>query len=168
MNTPPIIAFNYLHLRSAQHLIRFSTNSKLTYDTDGNIRKYIWDFGDGSPKLMIYNFNLTNTSTVSYVFPYTRTFPVTLTAVDNWGLNSSLTLPVFTGILQSLIHANNILNPKSPSFLTIKNSSASSYGKHFAPIANGKIWVQITPDCSVINVDATSSSDQDGYIVKYQ
>jgi PKD repeat protein len=52
-------------------------NASGSYDPDGSVVSYFWDFGDGTTGSGV---------TTSHVYPYEGTFTVTLTVTDNSGL----------------------------------------------------------------------------------
>jgi PKD repeat protein len=52
-------------------------NASGSYDSDGSVVSYYWDFGDGTTGSGV---------TTSHVYPYEGTFTVTLTVTDNSGL----------------------------------------------------------------------------------
>jgi len=63
-------------------------NASASYDGDGSIVSYFWNFGDGT----------TGTGVApSHGFPYQGWFPVTLTVTDNTGRTGVLAFDVFAG-----------------------------------------------------------------------
>ena len=79
-------------------------NASASYDVDGQIVSYAWDFGDQT--------NITETDTVtthSYAFP--GTYPVTLNITDNDGLTDVTTKSINIG----KIHTSTSISTSSPS-----------------------------------------------------
>jgi len=79
VNSPPVASFTY----SPEILIADETmtlNASLSYDSDGNIASYYWDFGDGS-----------NGTGIITTHNYTSigTYNITLTVTDNDNLTDS-------------------------------------------------------------------------------
>jgi len=80
-NTPPIAFFTYLPEKPViNQTITFDASS--SYDPDGNIMNYKWDFGDG---------NITNTTEEKLKHSYSEAgiYEVTLTVTDNEGATNS-------------------------------------------------------------------------------
>ena len=70
----PIANFTYTPANpTTADIITF--NGTYSYDTDGSVVGYSWDFGDGS--------NTTSGSTVTHLYAANGTYTVTLTATDN-------------------------------------------------------------------------------------
>lgn len=69
---PPVASFSYA---ASGTWVDF--NASGSYDTDGSVVSYVWDFGDGTTGSGV---------TTSHVYPYEGTFTVTLTVTDNSGL----------------------------------------------------------------------------------
>ncbi|WP_163337105.1 PKD domain-containing protein [Desulfopila sp. IMCC35008] len=72
-NTPPASSFEYTKDGSS---VTFDASA--SYDADGSIDEYRWDFGDGSSSTGV-------TATASHTYSTTTDVPVTLTVVDNDG-----------------------------------------------------------------------------------
>lgn len=83
ISNPPVANFTYTpaHPRKGETITFNGTSSS---DPDGLVEKWFWDFGDNS--------NITGTGiTTTHTFTEVGTFNVTLTVVDDVGLNSSIT-----------------------------------------------------------------------------
>ena len=95
-NVPPVAFFTYSPENpSVGEQIVFDASS--SYDTDGSITGYEWDFGDGS---YIY----TSLPTATHTYSSTGSFTVTLTVVDNvFGRGST----------------SKVMNPVGPCTLTV-------------------------------------------------
>lgn len=82
-NKPPVAAFTFSPTNPVSNE-RVYFNASASYDTDGTISKYTWDFGDGSAG---------RGKTTSHIYeipvPGTKTFSVTLTVWDDDGLSHS-------------------------------------------------------------------------------
>jgi chitodextrinase len=63
-------------------------NASGSYDPDGSIVSYAWDFGDGTTGSGV---------TVTHVYPYESYFTVTLTVTDNSGYTSQSVQSVYAG-----------------------------------------------------------------------
>ena len=80
---PPVASFGY---SASGTWVDFDGSS--SYDPDGTIVSYAWNFGDGATA---------SGATVSHVYPYEGTFTVTLTVTDNQGKTGVSTQSVFAG-----------------------------------------------------------------------
>ena len=81
---PPIAFFNFFpDYVFTGHTITF--NASTSYDPDGSIVSYYWDFGDGSTA---------SGMTVTHVYNLPSNYTVTLTVTDNDGLTSSTSFEV--------------------------------------------------------------------------
>ena len=65
-------------------------NASESYDPDGNVTEYTWDFGDGTTLT-------TNETVVTHIFTQPKVYNVTLFVTDNHGLQSNVTVPVEVG-----------------------------------------------------------------------
>jgi PKD repeat protein len=65
-------------------------NASESYDQDGNIEKYVWNFGDG-------NITTTNKNQITHTFNNRGVFWVNLTVYDNDGLHNSTAQKIFVG-----------------------------------------------------------------------
>jgi len=80
-NDPPIAAFT----ESAETIFKGSSisfNASASYDPDGNITSYYWDFGDGTNATGVY---------IEHVYVEEGNYTVTLTVTDDRGINSTAT-----------------------------------------------------------------------------
>ena len=81
-NNPPTVTF------AATCTARScAVNSTGTADTDGGIRGYSWNWGDGTA-------NSTGATPSAHVYAAAGTYTITLTVTDNWGRTSSTTRDV--------------------------------------------------------------------------
>lgn len=96
-NTPPVAAFsNNPSAPASGQSVSFSGLG--SYDPDGQITSYAWNWGDGTPNSSGIN--------AMHVFSSAGSFSVTLTVTDNFGC---------TDVHQSLIYvASNCANSASP------------------------------------------------------
>lgn len=81
--TPPVASFTYT---ASGTWVDF--NASGSSDPDGSIVSYSWSFGDGMTGSGV---------TVSHLYPYEGTFPVTLTVTDNSGKTGQSVQNVFAG-----------------------------------------------------------------------
>ncbi|RJS70404.1 PKD domain-containing protein, partial [Methanophagales archaeon] len=82
-NQPPIASFTYSPLNPVvNQTITFNASS--SYDPDGTIVKYEWDFGDG-------NITSTTEETINHSYSEAGSYEVTLTVTDNDGATNSTT-----------------------------------------------------------------------------
>lgn len=80
---PPVASFTYSASGTWVDL-----NASGSYDPDGSIASYSWDFGDGTTGSGV---------TVGHIFPYEGTFTVTLTVTDNSGKTGQSVQNVYAG-----------------------------------------------------------------------
>ncbi len=97
INRPPVAQFTYYpHNPKPNENVSFISQS---YDPDGNIVKYIWNFGDGTV------INTTNNTVVYHNYTYPGYYTVTLTVFDNYNIsNSTLKQVVVSGILANFTY----------------------------------------------------------------
>ena len=83
---PPVADFSYMPGHpSAGELVLF--NGTLSWDFDGEIVAYMWDFNnDGSPDAI--------TALAEHIFPSPGTITVSLTVTDNSGASDTLSIPI--------------------------------------------------------------------------
>jgi parallel beta-helix repeat protein len=83
---PPVANFTYApELPLADSLVTFNASS--SYDQDGTIVSYRWDFDDG-------NITTTTDPIITHVYTAQSTYNVSLTVTDNDGLNNSITISI--------------------------------------------------------------------------
>jgi len=94
---PPYVNFTYDWERKDEYPlnpysnITVTFNASTSFDPDGNITSYVWDFGDGE--------NATSTNvTVTHSFTSNGIYHVKLTVFDNDGLYNSTTQRIFVGL----------------------------------------------------------------------
>jgi PKD repeat protein len=94
-NIPPVALFVVSPLSpiiAGQTVVTF--NASPTQDSDGSVRSFVWNFGDGTPEQSVDN------PVITHVFPDTAarclvvTYTVLLTAVDDAGENATASAPV--------------------------------------------------------------------------
>ena len=98
-NQPPVVSISSSApvTGTAPLAVNFSSNG--TYDPDGTIVSYDWDFGDGTPHA--------TTANTSHQYTTPGTFTASLVAFDNGGLSSATTLSIT--VTQSLqVYVANI------------------------------------------------------------
>jgi len=102
--SPPVASFTFSPTQiKANKTVTF--DASLSYDPDGQIVSYIWDFGDGQ--------NLTTTENVTkHKFAKSGIYKVNLTVVDNDNLMSSIAKTVMVGIPPKII----VEIPNTPPF----------------------------------------------------
>ena len=84
---PPVASFTYSPTEPKVHDV-VTFNASASYDLDGKITSYGWDFGDGTREVYVGG-NLTQTTT--HAFDLRGVFPVTLTVTDDDGLTANST-----------------------------------------------------------------------------
>lgn len=91
INKPPVAKFTYSPSYPAVgEVVTFDASS--SYDPDGTIVEYRWDFGDG-------NVITTTTPTVTHTYSSWGPYKVTLTVVDNSSLANSTSVWIWVGDL---------------------------------------------------------------------
>jgi len=89
---PPVANFTYSpEFPPVNTVVAFNASS--SYDPDGTVESYRWDFGDG-------NITITTDPIIAHIYTATGTYQVNLTITDNDDLSHSITSPV-TVILDS-------------------------------------------------------------------
>ena len=74
-NSPPIVSLIYSpSISYTGEVVDF--NASNSYDPDGTIVSYLWDFGDG---------NTATGAVVTHIYPDNGEYPITITVVDNEG-----------------------------------------------------------------------------------
>lgn len=87
-NQPPIAVIKAAPTSSASAPLEVVFDASSSYDPDGQIIQYLWDFSDGSHRYGI---------TTTHVFISEGTFSVKLTVVDNKGLKANATITIYVG-----------------------------------------------------------------------
>jgi streptogrisin C len=82
-NQPPVATFTY-----SAPSIWADFDASGSYDPDGSIVSYFWDFGDGTTGSGV---------TTSHIYPYEGSFTVTLTVTDNVGKTTQSVQNVYAG-----------------------------------------------------------------------
>ena len=85
-NQPPTASFSYV--QSTDVPTQYDFNASASYDTDGYIVSYAWDFGDGSAPVTL------SATTVTHTFPALGTYTVRLVVTDNLGAKGETTKDV--------------------------------------------------------------------------
>ena len=75
-NRPPVAVIE-AEPTSGPAPLTVTFDGSTSYDPDGTITYYLWDFGD---------YQTASGTTVTHTYYTTGTFPVSLTVVDNWGV----------------------------------------------------------------------------------
>jgi len=88
---PPVADFTYTPEAPILGDVVFF-NASASYDPDGSIVSYRWNFGDGATKIYVKDVNLTDTTTHTYA--ETGTYNVTLTVTDNEGFKATFEVMV--------------------------------------------------------------------------
>ena len=83
MSTPPIAKFAY-NPQNPTVNEEITFNASESYDPDGNIVHYTWNFGDG-------NTTTVTTSLIEHAYSACANYTVTLTVTDNDGLTDTMT-----------------------------------------------------------------------------
>lgn len=101
---PPVARFTYSPTSSSVGE-KITFNASSSSDLNENIISYLWDFKDG-------NISSTADSTIDHTYEFPETFNVTLTVLDDDGLNSSDSHTVLVMM---------------PTFVSISTSSSSTF-----------------------------------------
>ena len=91
----PVASFNWIPPQPCVNE-SVSFDARNSYDFDGQIVNYLWDFGDGSTA------NETNPIT-NHAYSFPKAYNATLTVTDNEGLSSSVTKSITTAKIYSAI-----------------------------------------------------------------
>ncbi len=115
----PYVNFTYepLELRANQPV---TFNASGSYDVDGIITNYVWDFGDSSPQV-----NLTD-STATHVFTDKGKYSVQLTIYDNDTLHNSTSQEILVGKLPTVIFTYSPQNPAADETVTFNASQCQA------------------------------------------
>ncbi len=118
VDVPPVAAFTFSPASpKVGEVVTFDASG--SFDPDGSIVSYVWDFGDFIPVFSVLPI-------ASHVYSQPGNFTAFLTVTDNASLNSSAMRPVFVGsTLQSLAKVVVDMNPNTAQ---IENFTAVSGG----------------------------------------
>ncbi|ADG13208.1 PKD domain containing protein [Methanocaldococcus infernus ME] len=97
----PKADFNYITYNNLTVLF----NASSSYSPNGNITKYIWDFGDGTSEE-------TSNPTITHRYNRSGVYLVTLTVIDNKGLSDTCSKSIY-------IHSNEGLNVPIPIYIKL-------------------------------------------------
>jgi len=113
-NVPPVAKFNVTPSSPlVNEPISFRDES---YDIDGEVRIWIWDFGDG---------NTTLETNPIYTYHWDENYTVTLTITDNDYATTSYAMPIEVRDIQSPIITNISANPSPQEIYEIINISCT-------------------------------------------
>jgi PKD repeat protein len=88
---PPVANFTYSPSRpKINETVAFDAST--SFDQDGTIDSYAWDFGDGTTEIYVKGVNLTTTATHAY--EASGFYSVNLSVTDDWSSNDTYTLDV--------------------------------------------------------------------------
>ncbi len=134
--------------------VSFSSNG--SYDPDGSIARYLWDFGDG---------NVSNQANANHVYQHPGTYNVQLTIEDDQGAVSIartsveiLEAPPVKRIDLAELSAS-IQSQKGGSFLVIRILVMDSDGR---PVAGSPVVVSLS---GVIRGTLSGQTGPDGYLI---
>lgn len=109
-NRRPVAKFSWTPLTpNVGELVTFDASS--SYDPDGYIESYIWEFGDGS---------IGYGKVVSYVYKNGGTFTVNLTVIDNGGLKKSSLNTIY------IIPGSEPTEPKNEPFVHVYGTKTNA------------------------------------------
>jgi parallel beta-helix repeat protein len=145
----PVASFNWI---PPQPCVNETTSfdARNSYDFDGQIANYFWDFGDGS------TVNETN-PTVNHAYAFPKAHNVTLTVTDNEGFSSSVTKSITTTKMNSTISIMS--SPSAP----ILRQNANIHGSITPLRANANVTIQYEgPSHPAWAILANVATDEDG------
>jgi PKD repeat protein len=126
-----------------------------SYDLDGNVISYAWDWGDSSG-------NVTANAVINYTFSTTGNYKVTLTVTDNLGLNGSFAHNV---TVHALREARFSFSPSTPTVgdAVILNASLSkdpggAIVNYTWDFNDGNITTVDAPTDMIIHIFSTNGS----------
>gem|GEM_PF-4909672 len=96
----PVASFMY---SASDLMVLFNASS--SYDIDGYIVSYKWDFGDG-------NVTVTTSPTIQHTYSSAGTYTVTLTVMDDEGLTNSTSKEITLGVGVIYIEPEECVGPK--------------------------------------------------------
>lgn len=135
-NSPPTAIFTCNH-SSGYSPLTVQFDASLSYDSDGEIIRYEWDFGNGETA----DYHYQKTAATQYVTNVAYTYVVTLTIVDDDGVEGSTEVSI-------------MVSPPEPEV-------------NLPPIAKFTCDSLSGTSPLLIHVDASASYDSDGEIVLY-
>jgi len=141
INQPPIAAFNYSPIFPIALEDSVTFNASSSFDPDGSIVSYVWDFGDGS-------FANVTEPILTHTFGTHGQYTVTLIVVDNYGLSNNISRTVTVRGYPTAYFDYSPYPPQQKIPVTF-NASLSS--------ANGGYIVSYVWDFGDGNVTATSN-----------
>jgi len=113
-------------------------NALDSYDPDGTIVNYLWDFGDG-------NITATNSAVITHIYHEYGDFNVTLATVDNDGYNNTtsqiINVPVHdiailnATVSQTEVHVGQVVNIT----VTVKNEGTTKESFNVTVFRNGTL-----------------------------
>ncbi|XRO77794.1 PKD domain-containing protein [Methanocaldococcus sp. 10A] len=118
INRPPVADFLYPKYAKVNKTIKF--NALPSYDADGKIVKYVWNFGDG------YKIETTS-PIVFHVYNKTGTYTVTLTVYDNMNASSTISKTITVYYLKAYFECPYVAKPNTP--IQFIDKSVSNPGK---------------------------------------
>jgi len=156
MPSPPTAAFTVDPLNPKANQTVFFDASK-SYDPDGNITSYVWDFGDGT--------NQTTTLTnATHAFVQNGLYPVNLTVFDNDGQSNSLMKKVLVGVLP---YVNFTYEPTEIGVTTVVTFNASrSFDPDPSRIITSYVW-DFGDGTNATEVNATDPDIPEPWIIQY-
>jgi PKD repeat protein len=119
---PPIAIFTMNPSENLRPGVTLTLNASVSYDPDGNITRYIWDFGDG------YNETI-DTPITTHVYGKRGVYTITLKVIDNEGLINSTATSIQVGTPPVASFTFTPENPKVMEEVTFDASNSSGIEK---------------------------------------
>jgi len=141
-NQPPIANFTYYPEKPVVNQpVTFDASS--SYDPDGNITNYEWDFGDG---------NVTNTTeeTINHSYSEAGNYEVTLTVTDDDGATNSTTKEITVQPGATIAIADAAAQPSGTTATQITITNMTNFGA---------ATVTISYDSNVIQINSVTAGD---------
>ena len=121
--TPPVADFTVSKTNPYRgETIMF--NATASYEPDGYIISYTWDFGDGNIT-KVYNTTDTTYWLINHTYNYTSEYQVSLTVTDNDGLYNTKKLPPLESINVEPVHDVSTVEASISSTMIIAGESVS-------------------------------------------